>query len=63
MVPVATEQVGWMVTLAVAAAGTEGSAVTVTDVAVAEIQVGSPVLLTKIACVPAAIAVNVVDSW
>jgi hypothetical protein len=51
-----------MVVLAVAAAGTDGSAVTVTDVAAAEMQVLSVVLLTKIACVPAAIAVNVVDS-
>ena len=51
-----------MVVLAVAAAGTDGSAVTVTDVAAAEIQVLSPVLLTSIACVPADTAVKVVDS-
>ena len=48
--------------LAVAAAGGDGCALTVTAVA-EEIQVGSDVLLTKMMCDPAAIAVKVVDPW
>jgi hypothetical protein len=38
MVPLATEQVGCKVTLAVGAAGVEGCVFTVTDVVVGEIQ-------------------------
>ena len=62
MVPVAVEQVGCMVVLAVAAGGADGCALTVTTVVV-EIQVGSASLLTRILCDPAATPVNVVDDW
>ena len=48
--------------LAVAAAGGDGCAFTVTAVA-DEIQVGSVVLLTNIICDPAACAVKVVETW
>ena len=48
--------------LAVAAAGGDGCALTITDVA-DEIQVGSAVLLTNIICDPAACAVKVVETW
>jgi hypothetical protein len=62
IVPVDVEQVGWMVVLAVAAAGGDGCALTVTAVA-DEIQVGSDVRLTNIICDPADCAVKVVDAW
>ena len=61
-VPVDVEQVGCMVVLAVAAAGGDGCALTVTAVA-EEIQVGSAVRLTNIICDPAACAVKVVETW
>ena len=51
-----------MVVLAVAAAGGDGCALTVTAVA-EEIQVGSEVRLTNIICDPAACAAKVVDPW
>ena len=50
-----------MVVLAVAAVGADGCAFTVTAVAV-EIQVLSPVLLTKILCEPADTPVKVVEA-
>ena len=62
IVPVATAQVGWMVVLAVAAAGGVGWAFTVTDVGI-EIQVLSAVLLTKIVCEPAAAPAKVMEAW
>jgi hypothetical protein len=49
-----------MVVLAVAAAGGEGCAFTVTDVG-DEIHVGSMLLLTSILCKPDAIPVKVVE--
>ena len=58
--PVANEQVGCIVVLAVAAAGAAGAAFTVTTVA-DEIQVLSVVLLTKILCDPGAMSVKVTD--
>jgi hypothetical protein len=50
-----------MVVLAVAAAGTVGCAFTVTEVS-DEIQVLSPVLLTKILCEPADTPAKVVEA-
>jgi hypothetical protein len=61
IVPVAVVQVGWIVTLAVAAAGTAGLAVTVTEVGL-DIHVGSVVLLTRMLCATADKPVKVGDS-
>jgi hypothetical protein len=62
MVPVATAQVGCIVVAAVAAAGAEGCAFTVTVLG-PEIQVLSGVLLTSIVCEPAAIPAKVAEAW
>ena len=62
IVPVASEQVGWMVVLAVAAAGAVGWAFTITMVA-DDIQVVSETLLTNILCEPADMPAKVVDDW
>jgi hypothetical protein len=62
MVPVAVEQVGCAVTLAVGAEGIDGLVATVRFFT-AEIHVGSVVLLTKILCDPEAKPVKVVESW
>jgi hypothetical protein len=51
-----------MVVLAVAAAGGDGCALTVTTVVV-DIQVGSEVLLTRMLCEPEATPVKVVEDW
>ena len=62
IVPVEVEQVGCMVVLAVAAAGGDGCAFTVTEVE-DEIQLWSTELLTRMLCDPAATPVKVVDDW
>ena len=62
IVPVEVEQVGCMVVLAVAAAGGDGCAFTVTEVE-DEIQLWSTELLTRMLCDPAATPAKVVDAW
>jgi hypothetical protein len=60
--PVANAHVGWLIVPIAGANGAEGCAFTVTEVAV-EIQLLSPVLLTRILCDPADIPANVVETW
>ena len=60
--PVDNAHVGWVIVPTLGAPGADGCAATVTEVG-DEIQVLSPVLLTKIGCEPDDTPVKVNDDW
>ena len=60
--PVDDAHVGWVIVPTLGAPGADGCALTVTEVG-DEIQVLSPVLLTRILCKPGNTPANVVEAW